>query len=82
MLIPPGTEEIDYSYSQESTYIEYDNQEDVSLKIGMRVNHEIFGKGVIKEIKRSGNSYKVTVHFDQAGRKKLHMGFTQLYPIM
>jgi DNA helicase-2/ATP-dependent DNA helicase PcrA len=48
---------------------------DEMLQVGARVHHTIFGTGRIREVL---NGQKVVVHFDGAGLKTLHLGYTTL----
>lgn len=51
------------------------------LSVGMRVKHERFGAGVIREIEGNPSDLKATVLFDLAGEKKLLLRFARLDPI-
>lgn len=41
------------------------------IKAGVKINHKVFGKGIVIAIKSSGNDKQITVHFDSAGLKNL-----------
>ena len=45
---------------------------------GERVVHPSFGSGAVVEVTGFGKDTKVTVDFDQAGRKKLLVRYAQL----
>ncbi|VAW36504.1 ATP-dependent DNA helicase UvrD/PcrA [hydrothermal vent metagenome] len=51
-------------------------------RIGMRVRHPSFGIGVIKAREGTGESTKLTVNFQKAGRKKLVAQYAALEPVM
>lgn len=41
------------------------------IRAGMRINHKMFGKGLVIAVKNSGNDKQITVHFDGVGLKNL-----------
>ena len=45
---------------------------------GDRVRHIKFGAGTVKELKRGGRDYEVTVEFDRVGQKKMFASFAKL----
>jgi DNA helicase-2/ATP-dependent DNA helicase PcrA len=47
---------------------------------GARVRHPEYGLGVVLGIEGSGESEKLTVYFDRAGRKKFVARFANLTP--
>ncbi len=49
-----------------------------SLKPGMRVEHERFGQGTVKEMEGHGADVKAVVTFDKVGDKKLLLRFAKL----
>jgi Superfamily I DNA and RNA helicases len=49
-----------------------------SFALGMRVFHDKFGSGVIKELEGKGDDTKALVVFDNAGEKKLVLRFAKL----
>ena len=49
--------------------------------VGDRVEHIRFGKGTVREIVKSPKDYKVTVDFDEAGRKVMYAAFARLIKI-
>lgn len=51
---------------------------DLNLGSGMRVVHDRFGIGTVKEISGSGADQKATIQFDNAGEKKLLLKFAKL----
>lgn len=48
------------------------------LEVGMRVEHQKFGYGTIKEIEGSFPNTKATIEFDSAGVKKILLKFAKL----
>ncbi len=58
---------------------EYDfNQEQKSLRVGSRVQHELFGNGKVLAISGQGEMQKVTVNFEDIGSKQLLVKFAKL----
>ncbi|RJP67657.1 MAG: DNA helicase [Ignavibacteriales bacterium] len=58
---------------------EYDfNQEQKSLRVGSRVQHELFGNGKVLAISGQGDMQKVTVNFEDIGSKQLLVKFAKL----
>lgn len=52
---------------------------DVSkYKVGQRVYHRKFGEGVIKNLEKEGDDYKVDLEFDKVGHKRLMAKFAGL----
>jgi DNA helicase-2/ATP-dependent DNA helicase PcrA len=49
-----------------------------ALKAGARVRHTQFGDGIIVSRQRSGNDFKLVVHFSRVGRKTLIERFARL----
>lgn len=49
-----------------------------SIKVGVKVFHERFGKGVVKSIEGKNNDMKAIVAFDSVGEKKLLLRFAKL----
>jgi len=54
------------------------SQESNEYRIGMRVMHEIFGKGTILKIDPSGAQAKILVLFDTAGKRRLILPYAKL----
>jgi len=54
------------------------NQDALRFVKGERVVHETFGSGAVVEISGFGRDLKVTVEFDEAGRKKLLLRYAKL----
>ncbi len=54
------------------------NQERRSLRVGSKVVHDIFGRGKILQIVGNGDMQKVTVDFENVGRKTLLTKFANL----
>ena len=51
---------------------------DSGLRLGQRVQHSIFGEGVILQFEGQGESSRVQVNFDSAGSKWLVLHFAKL----
>jgi len=47
-------------------------------RVGMRVHHQVFGTGIIKDRSGGGDNVKLTVHFSDYGIKKLVQKFAGL----
>jgi DNA helicase-2/ATP-dependent DNA helicase PcrA len=67
-----------FLYEQEQPDYENVSQEPKQLRIGMRVAHEVFGKGKILMLSGKGNLARATVQFDLAGTKNLLLQFAHL----
>ncbi len=50
----------------------------MSFKVGDKVGHKKFGKGVVKNVMPAGADYELTVHFEDIGTKKLMSTFANL----
>lgn len=50
----------------------------MNLSVGMTVEHEVFGFGVVKEISGSGDNTRVLVDFESFGRKLLLLKYANL----
>ena len=62
----------------EANYDEFDQS--TQLQMGMAVEHDIFGQGVISMISGMGENAKITVNFKNVGTKKLISKFAKLKP--
>ena len=51
---------------------------DFELEVNMRVVHDRFGMGTVKELTGSSSDRKATIAFDNAGEKKLLLKFAKL----
>ncbi|MDD8017948.1 MAG: 3'-5' exonuclease [Bacteroidota bacterium] len=60
--------------------VDYENesQEDISLKVGVYVEHEVFGKGKVMQLSGKGDSSKAVVNFQSVGMKNLMIKFARL----
>jgi len=60
--------------------VDYDNhsQEEIRLKVGVYVEHEVFGKGKVTQLSGKGDSAKAVVHFQGVGPKNLMIKFAHL----
>ena len=52
-------------------FVEEEEPVRTSLAVGAGVRHETFGNGEVIDLKHTGSDFEVTVHFDDAGMKKL-----------
>ena len=76
----------DFEYDTDSRYeTQYEkepeyamNQDTPRFVKGERVVHPTFGSGSVVEISGFGRDIKVTIDFDQAGRKKLLLRYAEL----
>lgn len=50
----------------------------INLKEGMRVIHDRFGMGVVKELEGTAGDQKATITFENAGEKKLLLKFAKI----
>ena len=64
---------------------DYENETQImkpkKLTIGMRVAHEVFGKGKIVHLNGAGETARAIVDFDTIGKKQLMIKFAQLIPV-
>ena len=61
---------------------EYDDlDENNGLRLGQKVNHHLFGDGVIINIEGRGDKTKVQINFDDEGIKWLVMQYANLTTI-
>jgi DNA helicase-2/ATP-dependent DNA helicase PcrA len=67
-------------YADELHDYENESQEGVTIKAGVRVQHEVFGEGKVVQVTGRGDSRKATVHFDDYGVKNLILKFAKLKP--
>jgi DNA helicase II / ATP-dependent DNA helicase PcrA len=44
------------------------------IKAGVKINHKIFGKGLVIAVKEAAGDKQITVHFENAGLKNLLLG--------
>ncbi len=65
----PGKEFEDYS------------QEEIVYRVGARVIHGDFGRGVVRKVEGSGESLRVTVIFDGGGERKFLAAYAPMRPI-
>lgn len=49
-----------------------------SLKVGVRIHHQRFGKGIIETMEGGGNNLKASVAFDNGQKKQLLLKFAKL----
>jgi len=70
-----------FLYEQEQPNYEDVSQESKTLRIGMRVVHDVFGKGKIVMLSGKGKLARATVQFDLVGTKNLLLQFAHLHII-
>ncbi|MFA6469249.1 MAG: UvrD-helicase domain-containing protein [Bacteroidota bacterium] len=60
--------------------VDYDNasQEEIRLKVGVYVEHEVFGRGKVTNLSGRGDSAKAIVNFQTVGPKNLMVKFARL----
>ena len=60
--------------------VDYENQsqEEIRLKVGVYVEHEVFGKGKVTQLSGRGDSAKAVVQFNNVGPKNLMIKFARL----
>jgi DNA helicase-2/ATP-dependent DNA helicase PcrA len=58
-----------------------DPSEDVGFGVGSRVDHGLFGEGVVTAFEGTGPQMKVQVRFDDEGAKWLVLAYAKLVPI-
>jgi DNA helicase II / ATP-dependent DNA helicase PcrA len=65
---------------EDQTMPDYENesQEQTELRVGMRVEHQTFGKGTILQIDPSSHHPKLVVLFDDAGKRRLVLPYAKL----
>jgi DNA helicase-2/ATP-dependent DNA helicase PcrA len=66
-----------YDEFYQENYDDFD-QERRSLRVGSRVNHQVFGTGKILAILGTGDSQRVTISFEGHGTKQLLSKFANL----
>lgn len=52
-----------------------------SISVGMRIQHERFGIGIVTAIEGTGMDTKATVNFDNVGKKQLLLRFAKFKPL-
>jgi DNA helicase II / ATP-dependent DNA helicase PcrA len=57
---------------------ENESQEDVELRVGLRVKHPSFGKGTVMKVEKARGTVKLMVLFDMYGEKRLVLPFAKL----
>ena len=62
------------------TYDYDDTQESLSLEPGARLVHPRFGEGTVRSVSGRGEAAKVTIEFDEIGRKKVVVAHADLRP--
>ncbi len=74
---------VDAPYFGAQAHPDYENssQEQISYEVGMRVEHDDFGRGIVRRIDRSGGDLRVTVFFDGGGERKFIARLAPMRPI-
>jgi len=62
------------------TYDFGDSQESLTLEPGARLVHPRFGEGTVRSVSGRGDAAKVTIEFDEIGRKKVVVAHADLRP--
>lgn len=57
---------------------ESESQESVSVRKGVMVKHELFGRGKVVEVQGKGDSQQAVVQFEEAGLKRLILKYARL----
>jgi len=68
----------DYDEFYQESYDDEYSQERRSVRVGSRVQHEVFGEGKIQSISGTGDSQKITIDFEEHGVKTLLIKFANL----
>jgi len=65
-----------------NTSIEYEDysQEELVYIVGMKVEHDDFGKGIVRKVEGTGENLRVTVIFDRGGERKFLAHFAPMRP--
>jgi len=66
-----------YDELYQESYDEF-NQERRSFRVGSRVVHEIFGRGKVLQITGEGDMQKVSIDFEEKGKKTLLLKFANI----
>lgn len=74
----PRTEKTPLGQRPAGAEHEYKLLTDSQLSVGMRVEHDRFGTGVVLSVEGSGDSTKVIIRFDAMGQKTLLLKFARL----
>ncbi len=74
---PRPKQESAFTADKEVDY-ENESQEELRLKVGATVEHEVFGKGKVTNVSGRGDSAKAIVHFHSVGPKNLMVKFARL----
>ncbi|MCQ2059859.1 MAG: exodeoxyribonuclease V subunit gamma [Bacteroidaceae bacterium] len=74
----PRTKKTPLGQRQTDTVNEYKLLTASQLSVGMRVEHDRFGTGVVLSVEGSGDSTKVIIRFDAMGQKTLLLKFARL----
>ncbi len=75
--IQPKAGADDFAHDESPNY-EDESQEAVHLHVGVRVEHESFGKGKVVQLAGKGESAKAVVLFDSVGTKNLMLKYARL----
>ncbi len=77
---PPRRETVPRPVRHTETMPDYENesQEEVELRVGLRVKHTSFGKGTVLRVDKATGTIKLVVLFDLWGEKKLILPYAKL----
>lgn len=66
-----------------NTRMEFEDytQEELVYSVGMRIQHDDFGRGVVRKVQGSGENLRVTVIFDRGDERKFLAHFAPMRPI-
>jgi len=70
------------SYARQAAPTFSDSGEETGLALGQRVNHHVFGEGVVLNFEGNGAHARVQVNFDREGSKWLVLSYAKLTPII
>ncbi len=76
----PSAKQTNFNYNSNSVMPDYENQSQESheFQVGMRVKHNIFGKGTILKIEHGNGTIKLMILFDREGEKRLVYPYAKL----
>ncbi len=72
---------IDTSYYQAHPDYETEPQETLAFKVGTRIFHENFGRGIVRKVEGKTEDLKLTVLFDSGGERKFIARFAPMRPL-
>lgn len=57
------------------------SQEEIAFRVGARVVHEDFGRGIVRKVEGSGENLRVTVLFDNGSERKFLARYAPMRPL-